>query len=205
MTPRIVAVEQAKLYKWIDFVYPKEPLSRSRKDFLQDSWRRIANLVHYNRDNELVRDAVHRYPDLIPRGFVILTILYGAYTSPPGTASILKDFVAMLGKDLTEEELSVCAYAKKVEEGSFFPELFTVMEKVRKVYGEEHFSLTVLPPTPYHAYSMYVLNHSELLEKDVGHEELFGHLSVSDSQFRKIYAFAKRPDPPETRGNQTLH
>ncbi|MDO8521224.1 MAG: hypothetical protein Q7S52_03850 [bacterium] len=209
MTPDAILAGQTALRNWIDGVHERhgsEPLSK--EEFLQESWRVIAGLVHYNKQNLLIRHAVREHPDLVPRAFTILSVLYGTYTAPPSKIAVLMDFVAMLGKDLAAEESSVCAYAKESGAGSFFPELFKILETIRKIYGAEYFSREALPPTLYQAYVIYVLNHTESLKKDVSTQELFGYLSADDSKMRVVVALAKPPDtspPPESSAGHTLH
>ena len=67
----------------------------------------------------------------------------------------------MLGEDLDEEELRICEYAEgKVH--TFFPELRFVWRNIREIYGAKEFDLSLLPPTPYYAYSLLVLNRPEI-------------------------------------------
>jgi hypothetical protein len=196
MTPEHIAAERAVLKSWINAVHgTKSDEVLTRQNFLHGSWDGIANLVRWNKQNPLIQESVQQYPDLIPAGFTILTMLYGVYTYEPTKRSVLEDFVALLGKEPIEEELKVAAYAKTHSVGSFFPELSGLMPLIREVYAAEHFDLAVLPPTPYQAYALFVLNHGELLGKKISAEELFGHLSVHDSMMKKIFALAKPTNP----------
>lgn len=157
----------------------------ARTDFLKTVWEALGSFVHYNKTNALIRHAVKAYPrSLIPHAYAILTIQFGAYTYEPKRAAILKDFVQMLDQDLVEKELSVCAYAAS-RNGSFFPGLHNFMEDIRGIYGGEHFPTEVLPPNPYHAYALFVLNHPKLLETKLSPEALFGHLAVMHSKMTK--------------------
>ncbi|HEY9585341.1 MAG TPA: hypothetical protein VJJ02_01985 [Candidatus Paceibacterota bacterium] len=198
MTANVATTEQTTLRNWINVVYGLfggEPLPRER--FPQDSWRAIADLVHYNKGNPLVAEAVRRHPDLIPRCFTILTVLYGAYTSEPSRVSILKDLVSMLGKDLVEEERRVLEYAQTKGSGSFFPELYKVQEKIREIYATPRFNRAVLPPTPYHAYALHVLNSYDMLGKNTTTDLIFGQLFAHHSRMESIVQLARRPDLEE--------
>ncbi len=207
MKPETIETERLALNGWIATVHGMGSAPLTKKDFPQESWRIISSLVHHNKHNPLVQHAVKQNPDLIPRGYAILSVLYGAYTGEPNKIGMLKDFVNMLGKDLVEEELAVLAYAKTKSVGSFFPELFKTLEMIHEVYSAEHFPLMVLPPTPYQAYTLFVIHHQDLIGKDMRPEELFGHLSVSDSKFQKFLTLAnpKHPKPPQPKGSETLH
>ncbi len=154
-------------------------------DFLKTVWEAIGSFVHHNKTNPLLQQTVKAYPDLVPRAFAILTIQFGAYTYEPKKPAILKDLARMLDEDLVEKELSVCAYAAN-RNGSFFPGLHGFMEDIRGIYGAEHFPLEVLPPNPYHAYALFVLNHPTLLETKLSPEALFGHLAVMHSKMTKV-------------------
>lgn len=210
MTPDAIATEQTALRGLIDAVYERNGEPLSKKDFLSDSWHAIANFVRYNKENLLIQEAVRQYPDLILRTFVVLSVLYGAYTYAPRKVVVLKDFVAMLGKDLMQEELRVCTYAKTKGAGSFFPELSRAWATIQEIYGAERSRSEALPVTPYRAYALYVLNHSGLLGKNISPEEISEHLSADEGKLRQIVAHIKSSGPePESAfvlpGNRTLH
>ena len=160
----------------------------------------MASLVRYNKENPLVLAAVRRYPDLIPRAFVILSVLYGLYSSPPSKLGVVKDFAGMLDKDLDENEARVRAYAKIRRGGTFFSKLSKVWEMIRAIYSSEHYIPGALPPTPYHAYALYVLNNSELLEQNISTEELFSRMVVHHSGMKKIAEIARTSTPAESPG-----
>lgn len=203
MEPENILQERAVLQDWANTVHGRgHGGALSRSDFLQTSWDALSGLVRWNKQNPLIKEAVKAYPDLIPRAFTILSVLYGAYTAPPEKIALLKDFIALLDKDLIEEEMVICAYAKTNGAGAFFPELGKTLEMIHAVYGAEHFDLTVLPPTPYQAYALYVLNCTDFSERTMGTEELFGHLSVINSKMKKGLALAQTSAPSEASGGQ---
>lgn len=167
--------------------------SLSKEDFLRDSWGAIASFVKYNRTDPLIASAVRQHPDLIPRTYTLLTILYGAYGHEPNIRGILKDFIDMLNKDLVEEELQICEYARQKTEWSFFPGLQKTWGAIREVYGAEPFDLNLLPPTPYHAYAMLVLNRPESIKRNTDTEEMFGKLSTLHNQMMTVVALVQPP------------
>lgn len=179
MKPLSVQVEKASLEKWINTVHGGTSNDYLTKEcFLSASFDAISSLVHFNKSNLLVQEAVRTHPDLIVRGFTILSVLYGAYSMQPRKYSVIKDFVSMLDGDLIEEELRVSDYAKRVGKTSFFPQLSSVLETIREIYDAEHFPLEVLPPTSHQAYALYVLNRRHLLEKEISKEEIYGHIAT---------------------------
>lgn len=160
--------------------------------FLHRAWDVLSRFVHWNKQNPLIRDAVKRYPDLIPRGYHILTVLYNAYGYVPPTKALLKDFVnEILDDDLDEYELRVYEYAKYPRNG-FLSGLSEVMPMIREVYGAKHFNLEVLPPAPYHAYVFFTLHHQEKIGQRITPEECFGILSIHDSQMKEIFKLVGR-------------
>jgi hypothetical protein len=194
MTEPTTRPEQETLLSWIDTVYYLRGGEHLTKEtFLHGTWQVLSSLVRHNKANPFIQEAVRRHPDLIPRGFAILSVTYGAYASEPKVRSILRDFVRMLECDLLEKEVNACvyAYARAKEGGAFFPELHGVLEKIRAIYSAEHFRLDALPPTMHQAYALYVLNNQDKLGKGMSQEELFGHLSVSDSKMRKSIELVK--------------
>jgi hypothetical protein len=192
MTPEHIAREHDALKSWINMVHgPKSDEALTRQAFLRESWDGIASLVHWNKQHPLVQESVRQHPDLIPRGFAILTMLYGVYTYEPTKRAVLNDFVTLLGNEPIEEELKVMEYAKTQRMGSFFNELSKIMLFIGKIYRAPHFELALLPPTPHQAYALFVLNHGDLLHKNISAEELFGHLSVNYSMMKKIFTLAE--------------
>lgn len=135
----------------------------SKATFLHDLWCALSTFTLNNESNSLVQDAMSklRYGDLPHRAFLILSILYGSYEGERDKMEPLKDFIGMLGKDLDDEELRILAYAEG-KTHTFFPELRFAWKTIRKVYGAKEFDLTLLPPTPYYAYSLLVLNRPEI-------------------------------------------
>jgi hypothetical protein len=156
------------------------------ENFLKQSWEILGNFVHWNKSNPLLQRAVKTYPDLLPRCYFILTASFDAFGYMPTKLALAKDFIGMLNDDLVETELRVCEYAKTKK--GIFSGLSHVMPMIREMYGTEHFCLDVLPPTPHHAYVIFVLNHKEKIRTGVSLEELFGILAVHDSQLRKIFS-----------------
>jgi hypothetical protein len=149
----------------------------SKATFLHDLWRSLSSFTLNNKANSLVQDALCRteHDDLVPRAFLILSVLYGSYDSARDEMSPLKDFIGMLGKDLDEEELRILAYAER-KVHCFFPELRFVWRTIREIYGAEEFDLALLPPTPYHAYSLLVLNRPEIAFSPAHHDAVFNIL-----------------------------
>ena len=135
----------------------------TKEIFLKSLWQHIASLVQYNRENSLVQTAVLDYPELIPRMYVLLSLLYGSYSYQPDIVSILKDLVKHLDQDLEEEELRICEYARGVGKDGFYPELSLTWTMIRRVYGAKEFGLDFLPPTPYHAYALLTLNRPQVI------------------------------------------
>lgn len=155
-----VSSDKQQLVDWIT-VQCGELRSKAitKEKFLHDLWSSICATTQWNKENPLIQNAVfdQEVAGLIPRSFVILSILYGSYSGEPNRLSMLKDFIDLLERDFDEEELVACSYAKNKTD-VFFPELHLVWENIRKVYGSPDFNLEVLPQTPYHAYSLFVLN-----------------------------------------------
>jgi hypothetical protein len=196
-----ISTGQKSLENWLMKVYGvgrlyDEPLTR--QEFLHASWNAFADLVHWNKQNPLIKESVKQYPDLVPRCFAILSVLYGTYTYEPRKSALLRDFIALLGSDLTEEQLEVIEYTQQGTPGSFFPELGKLLAQIHEVYSAEHFNLSVLPPTPYQAYAFFVLNHPDLIGKVMSPEELFGYLSAGDSQMQKLFTLMGDKDPTST-------
>lgn len=176
-----------------------EPLTKA--SFPHELWGALASFIQQNRSNSLIQSAIInlRHGGLIPRSFLILSVLYGSYSYQPSKARILKDLVNMLDEDLEEKELRVCEYAEgKVN--TFFPELGVVWKNIREVYGAAEFSLDVLPHTPYHAYSLFVLNRPRSLDGNVRHAALFEDLSVLHHQMQTVSNYAN----PETKPHLTI-
>ena len=176
-----------------------EPLTKA--SFPHELWDGLASFVQQNKGNSLIQDAMVnlRHGGLIPRVFLILSVLYGSYSYQPDKPHILKDFINMLDEDLDETELRVCEYAEG-QTSAFFPELYVVWQNIRQVYGAAEFSLTVLPHTPYHAYSLFVLNRPKSLDGNLRHAALFGELSVLHHQMQTISANMK----PGTKPHLTI-
>jgi hypothetical protein len=200
MTTNPPRVEKTALNDWIDTVYGitrGDTIPKER--FLHEAWGAIANIVHYNKENKLMRESVQKYPDLTPRTFTILTVLYGAYSSPPNKRSLLRDFVGMIDKDLIKEsdedlgetELKVWEYAKQASKDAFFPELASLLTMVYEIYNSEHFNPKVMPPTLYQGFALFALNHADRLGGNLRPEELFGYLYSDDSRFKEIFSLAK--------------
>lgn len=162
-----------------------KPLTKA--SFPYEIWDGLASFVQQNKGNSLIQDAMVnlRHGGLIPRAFLILSVLYGSYSYQPDKAHILKDFINMLDEDLDETELRICEYAEG-KTNAFFPELYAVWQNIRKVYGAAEFSLAVLPHTPYHAYSLFVLNRPKGLDGGLRDAALFGELSVLHHQMQTV-------------------
>lgn len=169
----------------------------SKETFLQDLWRSISSFTLNNKANSLVQDAVYKleHGDLIPRVFLILSVLYGSYSYEPDEMSPLKDMIRMLGEDLDEEELKVLEYAEG-KTHTFFPELRFVWKTIREIYGAEEFDLTILPPTPYHAYSLLVLNRPEIAFSPAHHDAVFGVLMGLNYRMQKVIDLAHPGEKP---------
>jgi len=185
--------QKEELKEWVRFMHGtgvNDVLSKS--DFLRDSFEALASLVHHNKHNSLIQDAVRQYPDLIPRGFTILSVLHGVYTTEPTKKAVMRDFVNLLDEDLIEKELMVCTYARSNKTGAFFPQLVHVLDTIRDIYDAEYFSLQVLPPTSHQAYVLYVLNCADLLCKKVSKEEIFGNLAVCHARLNKVIDLSTR-------------
>lgn len=163
----------------------------SKATFLHDLWRALSSFTLNNKANSLVQDAVYKldHGDLIPRAFLILSVLYGSYSYEPDEMSPLKDLVRMLGDDLDEEELRVLEYAEG-KTHTFFPELRFVWRTIREVYGTEEFDLALLPPTPYHAYSLLVLNRPEIAFSSAHLDAVFGILMGLNHRMQKVITLA---------------
>ena len=163
-----------------------EPMIKA--SFLHDLFYAIDSLVRYNREDPLIQNAVLelKHGDLTFRAFLILSVLYGAYTSPPNKVTILKDFVGMLDKDLGEEELTVCAYAEG-KFNAFFPRLHKLWKSIREVYGAKEFDLATLPPTPYRAYTLFALNCKQDIARKIRTQELYIKLCVLQEYMVEIH------------------
>ena len=145
--------------------------------FLHELWNAICPTTQWNRQNPLIENAVldQERTGLIPRSFMILSVLYGSYHGQPNKASIMKDFIGLLERDFDQEELLVCEYAdSKVD--TYFIELYEVWVKIRELYGSPVFNLAVLPPTPYYAYALLVLNRPSEVRSDISLIELSNEL-----------------------------
>lgn len=195
-------IEELKLFRWIERVHEfpeEEPMDR--RGYLHTSWSAIDGFIRLNRTNGIAQVGVREHPDLISRLYAVLTVLYGAYTAQPMLSTMLRDAIPMLDKDLAEEELRVWSYAKTCvpSGGSFFLELFHMLEMIRDVYGAKHFRLEALPPTPHHAYALLTLHRADLLERDLSREELFGHLSTLDARLKYAAMHVRQPRglPPD--------
>lgn len=162
-----------------------EPMNKA--DFLHDLWSALGSFVHHNKQNSLIQNAVYKleHGDLIPRTFLILSVLYGSYGHEPDRVGILKDFINMLDKDLDEEELRICEYAQGKSD-AFFPELSRVWIHIREIYGAAEFDLAVLPPTPYYAYSLLVLNRRQFVLGNINLATMFGALSILYHQMQNV-------------------
>lgn len=172
----------------------------SKSTFLQDLWRDLSTFTANNKGNSLVQDAVYKldHGDLIPRAFLILSILYGSYAGERDEMEPIKDFIAMLGEDLDEEELRVCGYADGKTQ-TFFPELYCLWRNIREVYGMTEFNLSVLPPTPYYAYSLFTLNRPADISSEMRRTTLFGELSVLHHQMKGIVTLANPGATPHLK------
>ena len=167
---------------------------------MHDLWRALSSFTLNNKANSLVQDAVYKldHGDLIPRTFLILSILYGSYGYEPDEVSILKDLVRMLGDDLDEEELRVLEYAG-TKTHTFFPELRFVWKTIREVYGTKEFDLALLPPTPYHAYSLFVLNRPEIAFSPAPLDAVFGVLTGLNHHMQKVVTLASPGAKPDLK------
>lgn len=134
-----------------------------KETFLHDLWRALSTFTLNNKSNSLMQDATRKlkHDDLPHRAFLILSIWYGSYYGERDKMEPLKDFISMLSKNLDEEELRILEYAEG-KTYTFFPELRFAWKTIRKIYGTEEFDLALLPPTPYYAYSLLVLNCPEI-------------------------------------------
>lgn len=177
------------LYHYIDLVYGhyREPILK--EVFLQRTWEIICSLTRHNREHPLIQESVREYRDLCARAYVLLTVLYGAFSHEPSTTSILKDFVRLLGKDLIEEEMKFCAYAEKAT-APYFPGLLETWQDIQHVYQKKYFSLSVLPRTPHLAYVLYTLNNAKAIGKTTSPEEIFGTLSVMHARMNEVLSIA---------------
>ncbi len=191
MNPEEILFARLALQGWIDSTHGLRGQERfTKENFLHGTWRTLASIVQWNKGNPLVQSSVREYQDLVPRAFTILTIRYGAYCGEPKKYSVMRDFVALLGKDLVEEELGACTYARGTE-SPFFGRLVKILDQIREIYGAEHFRLDALPPTPYHAYVLHALNSTDTLWRAQSNEELFGYLAVYDSMMYKTLQLTK--------------
>lgn len=135
----------------------------SKASFLPDLWRSLSSFTINNCSNPLIQEEARKleYGDLVHRSFLILSLLYGSYDYKPYKASILKEFVKMLGDDLDKKERRTLKYAEGKSHG-FFLELRFVWRTIREIYSLENACLKLLPPTPYQAYSLLVIHRPEV-------------------------------------------
>lgn len=157
-----------------------------RKDFLHTAWAEISSLIQRERNTALVHEAVKEYTDLIPRAYVLLTLQYGAFAGEPDIIGILKDLVELLDRDLTEEEMRICEYARQVK-FPYFHGLIETWEGIQHVYRAKYFDLKALPPSPHIAYALLTLNDAECIGKKMSPEEMFGKLSVFNEKMHEIH------------------
>ncbi len=150
-------------------VAPTELITKS--NFLSSVWESLTHLVDYHRNNELVAKAVKNNPDFVPRAFTLIVILYGAYSTQNNMASLFRDIVGLLDKDLKEEEKKVIIYSKSVQHPPFFRGLHGLWDSVNGIYANGNIGL-ILPQTPYLAFSLLALNHPEVIGKPVKVDEL---------------------------------
>lgn len=152
----------------------------SKANFLQSLWYLLASFAQHNRRNSLIQSAALKLEhdgDLVPRAFLILSVLCGSYPRAPDAASILADFIDMLDKDLDKEELRVWEEAEG-QAYCFFPELRFAWRTIREVYSTAEFDMSILPRSPYHAYALFVLERPEIAFSAAPLELVFEILSV---------------------------
>lgn len=147
----------------------------SKKEFLYRLWSVFSLIIQYNRTSPLVLKSIEKCPYIIPRLYTVISILYGAFGHEPQLKNIAKEFVCMLSDDIDKKEINVLKYAS-VRKYSFFPELYSVWEKINEIYTSGSFDVSNLPITPYHAYSLLTLNHSEIIAKNTNIREIFATL-----------------------------
>ena len=127
-----------------------------KEDFFHIIWKSVDALVRYNRGNEFMQKMVRKYPDLTPRLYVTLTIMYGAFSSENSTDSLLRDAVGILCRELEEKESAAVEYSKNAHSYSrHYPGLHELWEKINDVYAKDK---SGLPPTPHQAYALLTLN-----------------------------------------------
>lgn len=197
------------LLTWISLVHGERGAPFfEQKAFLERTYDSMSLLVHYNKGNALIQKSVQACPYVIPRIFTLLSILYGAYTHEPTKISLLKDFVGLLDTDLVEQEICITEYARNTKVPGFFPELSQIYETIQEVYCSGRYSLHVIPPTPYHAYVMYVSQYYSLLGANPSAEEVFKRLVIVDGKWQEIVSYVDKSNPAQLReikNNGKLH
>jgi len=167
----------------------------SREDFLHHAWNGICSFTQGHRNSPLIQEAVREHRDFCARAYVLLTIQYGAFTGEADIVAVLKDLIGLLGKDLIEEEMRICEYASQAK-FPYYPGLIEAWEDIQYVYREKYFDLSVLPPTPHLAYTLFTLNMRESIGKKMSPEEMFGKLSVLDGRTKEIHSLVRESQTP---------
>lgn len=165
----------------------------TKENFLRGSRHAITSIVRFHKSNPLIKGAVMRLRDgdLNHRAFLILSILYGSHPSEPDRLSFLKDFIGLLENDLEEEEVRTCKYAEG-KRNSFYPELYVLWKNIQEVWQDVDLNHSVLPPTPYIAYGLMVLNRSKEVHEMISGRRLFVEIADLNSYLRRILELANR-------------
>lgn len=185
----VIPAHKEELRKRIRNIYGSEHTETlTKENFLKETWRVMSSFVHHNKRNLLIQYAAREYPNFTCRAYVILSIRFGKFGYEPTMRSVLDDFVDMLDKDFDEVELGACTYAERKYALSFFPELYALREMINVVYGAKYFDLSVLPPTPHHAFVLIANNCPELLLNKTSPEALYGHMQVLARKIDELHS-----------------
>lgn len=192
---------EESLNGWISLVYGKchgenDVPFISRKLFIERTFDAMSLLVHYNKANPLIYKAVEKCPYLTLKLFTILTVLYGAYTCGPSKISLLEEFVSLLEDDLIEKEIQFTEYARNTHVPGFFPELSQTYEIIAEIYSSKRYPRSMIPPTVYHAYTTYVLQNFDLIEKNLSADEVFKKLTMIEGKWQEVTSYIDKSNSP---------
>ena len=139
----------------------------TRKQFLKRLWSTLSDIVQHNRNHILIEGAVKRYPDLVPRSFVILSLQYGSFSADADLRNIISDFTGHLTADLDDVLEQIVQYSDNRDKNSivFFSGLNHLWSGICEQYEniDDPKIGTMIPPTPYHAYAILALNRPDLI------------------------------------------
>lgn len=188
MSVENIALSKTDLMEW--FVVVKGELRTNylqKENFLTELWKLLSSMTQFNKDNPLIHSAVFRleHGDLIPRAYLILSLLYGSHSCEPSSISIAKDFIEMLDKELDTEEFRVTVYASE-NKNRFFPELLRVWEMIHSIYDDKNASFDFLPATRYYAYMLLTRSRTVSDLCKITEAEISGELRVLQFRWQEV-------------------